>query len=300
MKKLLSLLCCLSIFLSSFAFAKTDEPLTTDLERVILIAKSKVDIPEEYSEFEYDFSSETSYSKAYWRLVWTKPDEYNGITVSIDNDGNILNYYSRADKISNPKPVYLKDELKANADSFLLKIAPDVFSKLNYQEAKFNGTYAGTYTNAGTYMVPNMGAEQASVNYVNADYKLDDPDKPILKASIVNAAAYARYNGGNNNGTIAEQAIVISGDELEGTAPIIKETMGSDGKITITVSKASGINKNPFAIKMVFSEDRKKSPSATKTITMDDVTTVDVTTEATSFTWHFKSVNVVSATGAGA
>ena len=163
-----------------------------------------------------------------------------------------------------------------------------------------DGTYAGTYTNAGTYMVPNMGAEQASVNYVNADYKLDDPDKPILKASIVNAAAYARYNGGNNNGTIAEQAIVISGDELEGTAPIIKETMGSDGKITITVSKASGINKNPFAIKMVFSEDRKKSPSATKTITMDDGTTVDVTTEATSFTWHFKSVNVVSATGAGA
>jgi len=156
MKKLLSLLCCLSIFLSSFAFAKTDEPLTTDLERVILIAKSKVDIPEEYSEFEYDFSSETSYSKAYWRLVWTKPDEYNGITVSIDNDGNILNYYSRADKISNPKPVYLKDELKANADSFLLKIAPDVFSKLNYQEAKFNGTYAGTYTYSYTRIENNI------------------------------------------------------------------------------------------------------------------------------------------------
>lgn len=155
-------------------------------------------------------------------------------------------------------------------------------------------------TNAGTYMVPNMGAEQASVNYVNTDYILDNPDKPILKASIVNAAAYARYNGGSNNGTIAEQAIVISGDKLEGTAPVIKETMGSDGKITITISKASGINKNPFAIKMVFSEDRKKSPSATKTITKDDGTTVNVTTEATSFTWHLKSVNVVSATGAGA
>jgi len=148
MKRFFAVICCLSIFLSSltFSYAKIDEPLTKDLENVILIAKSRVVIPEEYSEFEYDFTSESSYNKAYWRLVWTKPEEYNGITILIDNDGHIINYYSKAEKTNNPKPIYLKEELKPTADAFIKQIAPEVSKNIQLIETTFNGTYAGTYT----------------------------------------------------------------------------------------------------------------------------------------------------------
>ena len=149
-------------------------------------------------------------------------------------------------------------------------------------------------TNAGTYLVPDMGAEQASVNYANVKYKIEDGNAAIIKESITNKTAYTRYNGGSNNGTIAGQKITISGADLEDTQPDVQEAMDSAGKITITVSKASGVNTNPFSIKMVFSLDQKEI-SGTKTIGTDTITT-----KATSYTWYLRSMNVVSATGAGA
>lgn len=192
MKRLLSLLCCLSILLSSFAFANVDEPLTADLEKVILVAKSKIDIPEEYSEFEYDFSSEAAYNNAYWRLVWTKPEKYNSITILIDNDGHIINYNSREERITNARPVYLKEELKSTADNFLNQIAPEVSNKLDYTGASFNGIYASTYTYSYTriengILMPDNTAT-VSINYetgkvvsanINWLYDVEIPDATI-------------------------------------------------------------------------------------------------------------------------
>ena len=34
-------------------------------------------------------TSESAYNTAYWRFAWTKPDAYDGITLLIDNNGNL-------------------------------------------------------------------------------------------------------------------------------------------------------------------------------------------------------------------
>ena len=148
--------------------------------------------------------------------------------------------------------------------------------------------------NAGTYLVPNMGAEQASINYADVEYKVDDSEA-IIKKSIVNEAAYACYKG-----NAIDQTITISGTGLQDTEPDIKETMDGTGKLTIVVSKVSGINDNPFAIRMIFYLD-KKEISEKKTVTDAEGNPKEKTTKtASSYTWYLKSMNVVSATGAGA
>jgi len=121
------------------------EPTQADLERIITAVKSKIKIPTQLSQFDYNFSAESSYSSAIWNLNWSNADNTKQINVQSDQNGNILYYYSNNSNGGNYVPKYLKLELKAEAKQFIKKIAPDIFGSIEYVRAESQGTNSGQY-----------------------------------------------------------------------------------------------------------------------------------------------------------
>lgn len=117
------------------------------LEAAIKAVKAKLKIPKEYSEFDYYFHGTNTYSNTYWSLNWRNPEEYGYIEVSLDKDNNFISY-SKYDQANSGKgiPNYLKKELRDEAEDFIKKIAPDVFKKLEFVEANYDGIYNNSYS----------------------------------------------------------------------------------------------------------------------------------------------------------
>jgi hypothetical protein len=122
------------------------EPTNQGLENVIKVVKAKITIPADYTEFNYYFNNSNYYSNSYWSLTWRNPNTSSYIQVNCDTENHIT-YYSKYDYSNKQAGIasYLKKELKAKADEFIKKIAPDVMSKLQYKEASYEGIYSGNY-----------------------------------------------------------------------------------------------------------------------------------------------------------
>lgn len=117
------------------------------LESAIKAVKAKIQIPKEYSEFDYYYYGTSSYTSNYWSLSWRNPENYSYIEVNLDKDNNFTFYshYDRAQRGRNI-PSYLKKELKDDAQAFVKKIAPDVHKKIGFIDSTYNGIYSNTYT----------------------------------------------------------------------------------------------------------------------------------------------------------
>mgnify|MGYP001335257154 CR=1 FL=1 len=117
------------------------------LEAAIKAVKAKIQIPKDYSEFDYYYYGTSAYSNNYWSLNWRNPENYSYIEVNLDKDNNFTYYshYARTEMGRNI-PSYLKKELKDDAEAFIKKIAPDVYKKLEYVDSSYNGIYSNTYT----------------------------------------------------------------------------------------------------------------------------------------------------------
>jgi len=122
------------------------EPNQTNLTAAIKTVKSKITIPEEYSVFDYNYNDASTYSKANWSLTWRTKDGNAAIQVNCDEDFHIT-YYSKYDSSKTEAGIskYLKKELKAKADEFILKIAPETIGCLEYLSADYEGIYSGNY-----------------------------------------------------------------------------------------------------------------------------------------------------------
>ncbi|MBP3284502.1 MAG: hypothetical protein J6M02_03270 [Clostridia bacterium] len=156
-KKIISGLLSTAVLASAFAApanaavismgsdAVTNEEVAADMESVLLEIKGKIEIPAEFTEFTYDYQSNTAYGQ-YWSFVWRDKDFKNSLSIKCDKDGNIFSYNLRNNKEKNSVPKFLKEELKATAEAFIEKVLPAVSGHLQFQEASFNGVYSGSYT----------------------------------------------------------------------------------------------------------------------------------------------------------
>jgi len=124
--------------------AINNEDVAVNLESVLLGIKAKIEIPEELTEFTYDYDNNSSYGQ-YWSFMWRDEDYKNSLSISCDKDGNIFSYRLRNNKEKNSVPKFLKEELQAKAEAFIEKIMPDVKGHLKFQKALFNGVYSGGY-----------------------------------------------------------------------------------------------------------------------------------------------------------
>lgn len=123
------------------------EPSDKSLEAAIKAAKAKIQIPSEYSEFNYYYYGTGSNTKTYWVLNWTNPKDYSSIEINLDKYNNITNYYKYdSSKSGKTIPSYRKSELMDKAKEFIRLIAPEVYIKLDFLEANYNGIYNNTYS----------------------------------------------------------------------------------------------------------------------------------------------------------
>lgn len=123
------------------------EPADKALEKAILAVKARITIPKEYSEFDYYYSGSTSYSNSYWSLTWRKPADSSYIRVNCDINHHIT-YYAEYDYSTRRGsiPAYLKSELQGTALEFIKQIAPEIYTKLEFVNADYEGIYSGAYS----------------------------------------------------------------------------------------------------------------------------------------------------------
>ena len=168
-----------------------NEDVAVNLESVLLGIKAKIEIPEELTEFTYDYDNNSTYGQ-YWSFTWRDKDYKNSLSVSCDKDGNVISYNFRESKDKNAVPKFLKDELKGEAEAFIDKVMPGVLQHLKFQNAVFNGVYSGGYIyqfdriENGILMPDN--SVRVSVNYetgkvmaLNAswEYDITIPDSEV-------------------------------------------------------------------------------------------------------------------------
>jgi hypothetical protein len=190
------------------AVKSTNEPSEKALEAAIKAAKGKIKIPKEYSEFNYSYYGTNSYSGIYWSLNWRKTQDYSYIDVSLDKDYNLINYssydYSKKNKSI---PSYLKSELQDEAEDFIKRIAPDIYPKVEFVEASYDGIYNNTYTYHFIRKEKNISFPDNSVSV-----RVDAQSGEIRAASIDWLRAAKIPSGGVK--LSKEDAAKIIGDNL--------------------------------------------------------------------------------------
>ncbi|WP_129600726.1 YcdB/YcdC domain-containing protein [Anaerophilus nitritogenes] len=144
MKKIIFFFMICSLLFSSLqpiqSFAQED----VKLEKAIQKTKKIFDIPQTFTEFEYDISSFEDGSK--WNMKWYSKDEKEGrIEVSVDEKENITSYYKYKPRdFKNKLPVYNKNQGKKIAENFIKKVDGDLLTQLIYEENTISGIQ-GTY-----------------------------------------------------------------------------------------------------------------------------------------------------------
>ena len=139
MKKTIALLLCVVLIMGTLPVFAAQED-SAKMQEVLLIVKSKIEIPEALSEFSGNVS-EYKEKKTY-RFEWRISDFDEYLTVTSDDKGRISSYrtsnYESSDKrISD----VTKAELIAYAESFLRKTVPEAFRSetdlLVYDDAEY-------------------------------------------------------------------------------------------------------------------------------------------------------------------
>ncbi|HPU63958.1 MAG TPA: hypothetical protein PK304_07370, partial [Mobilitalea sp.] len=127
--------------------SKKNEPSDSSLEAAIKAVKSKIQIPSEYSEFNFYYYGSNTGSNTYWNLNWTNPKNYSYIEINLDKDNNIIYYYKYdSSKSGKNIPAYLKNELENKAKDFIRMIASQISSKIELVSSDYNGIYSNSYT----------------------------------------------------------------------------------------------------------------------------------------------------------
>lgn len=197
---LLSAIMVLSVLFYVNAFAGTD----TGLENAVKLVKSKIDIPADYTVF--NFRNGTERNKKVWSMDWSTKEGEGVISVSVDEKGNFISYY-------NSKPIFgqrtrklpklSKQDAKAKADAFIKKVSSEYFSQVKYFENK-NGnlmdiTYSFDYTRIvngivfpSNYINVSVNSDTGEVTSYNAVWS-DDAVFPSADKLISKEEAQKAY-----------------------------------------------------------------------------------------------------------
>lgn len=190
---------------SDAVISTIDEPTPEMMEQMIKKVRPLIDVPEEYTDFNWDFHGSNSYSNAYWNFFWS--DGNTGeVNVTCDTQGRITGYYiydyknERNAKLPDVGP----EELLPKAKDFIGKTAPHLkdmdlrLSETSYPSVFYNHAYTYEFTryendipvpeNTVSVSVNHITKEVDSMNVsVNADIKFEKPEKFISEDEAKNA-----------------------------------------------------------------------------------------------------------------
>ncbi len=187
----------LSVFMTfggaNFIFAENNIPEV--LEQTILSVKDRLNIPEEYSEFEYIINNYNGKEK--YNMVWSKPgtlvgadtkeEDYGNdeIRVNVDTEGNIFSYTNWRDNyekstIADKKS---KEECLKAAQNFIQMVIPENYSEFRLEKNLSSGNqfvfrqYKGDIPvrfNTINVSVDSVELRVERYYYENADYLKKD------------------------------------------------------------------------------------------------------------------------------
>ena len=126
---------------------KTTEPTAADMENLIKTVKPKLDIPETYTDFDWNYSAPTYYNTASWRFTWSDKNGDGRVRVTTDEKGNIESYsLDRYDRERGVKlPHYSKDSLSETAEKALAKLCPDAAGSMKLVASSASSFYSKSF-----------------------------------------------------------------------------------------------------------------------------------------------------------
>ena len=176
------------------------------MAEVLLNVKGKLDIGDEFTEFDYSFNEYTG--KGTYSFNWSTEDGSDRISVSADADGRILNYNRYVNSQEEKKevmPTYIGEELLPLAEKWLYKAEKELKGKLDLKKWSYS-TYNHRYTfyfvriengidMNDNYVTLSMDAFDAKVySYrISWDFTVTIPkvENPISKEKAAEAAGTA-------------------------------------------------------------------------------------------------------------
>lgn len=229
MKKFISIMLSV-IMLSSVSFVYAGE-ISDTIQNVITSVKEKIDIPDEFSEFDYSIGEYDG--KEDYNLTWTKTnpetnEEEKSIIAVIDKDSNLINYekfdYSKDNEVDFSKKIS-KDEALQYAKDFIKKVMPSVsdeYSVLDYNTSnalysftfsrvkngvpvKFNRFYIDVYSDTGEIQSFRSGYKNVnddSFESTDSVAKKDDAINSLLQSGCFKPQYYFNYDYQKKEGKV--------------------------------------------------------------------------------------------------
>ena len=182
---------CLGVMAEAYGTGKTRTvmPISEDvpesaeqneenrLKAVLTAVKTAVDIPEEYTEFDYDLY--TRYEEETWNLMWRNEDYTKTISVNADSEGKITLYNNTIHNMPIKAPLIRRSEALETAYKFIDRVYPGITDSLKEEEIY------GTYFGSGTYQF-NFVREENGITYAgdNVNISVDYTDGTVRSMYI--------------------------------------------------------------------------------------------------------------------
>ena len=176
MKRALSFVLCLCLTLSLFAtgFSASAAGNANDsaaMKAVLTQVKSRITIPEEFTQFEY--STYNSNGQTKWDFRWEDENSDKTIYITADSQGRISQYsLNQYDVYQNesPAPKVSRDDAAKSAEAFVKTAAPELSGKLTLNDtfsvSQYNHTYYFDYTRTENGLPCEGQGASISVSYV--------------------------------------------------------------------------------------------------------------------------------------
>ena len=175
MKKILSVMLVMALILTTGVPAFGAEVDSLGLEKAITAAKNVVTVPDSFTDFNYSTSQNTVNGKTYtyWNLTWNDVSTGGSMYVTIDENGNLTNYYyynniNEPDRNQQGLSKITKAQALKTAADFLVKAVPGVGNKMKQivnQELSVYGTEYQLYFKLFVNDIP--------VDFINASVSVN-------------------------------------------------------------------------------------------------------------------------------
>ncbi len=119
---------------------KADDTLTEEkMKEVLIIVKGKLDIGDEYTEFNYYYSENAG--KGRYQFNWRTEDGSAYISVSADSTGRIYSFSSSNNEKAGQRegmiPTYIGEELIPEAEKWIVGVEPELQGKLKLNSCRY-------------------------------------------------------------------------------------------------------------------------------------------------------------------
>lgn len=182
-KRIITVIMALALILGSFY---TGNPLTVyaaneetqeNMTDVLLKIKTKLELPEEYTEFNYNYNNYGTTGT--WYFDWRTADGMKSISLTCDDEAHIINMSSYENKNQRKMPDKTADELLEAANELLARVFPEAVGHVTLER-----TYCAYYRSAYTYRFVRYENEIGMPdNYVTISVSYDNEELVGIESS---------------------------------------------------------------------------------------------------------------------